>query len=229
MNLFRPLSAGLLLTSLFILQFMAGCNIATPIVYVLHPEPQVPAEFTLSNVPTVIFIDDRRNRINPTRLRRVIADEATTLLMEKRVISEQFMISPRDAMVMARKQDRSGTIISLEKVGELVGAQQLIYIEVEQFALTYDGITPAPRSISKVKVLDLVSGKRVFPDPGGEGTTDYFTLNVEIPSPSPHGFHTAKIRNEMNDELALLTGERLAKLFYNSMESELGDRLNGPG
>lgn len=229
MNLFRPLSAGLLLTSLFILQFMAGCNIATPIAYVLHPEPQVSAEFTLSNVPTVIFIDDRRNRINPTRLRRVIADEATTLLMEKGVISEQFMISPRDATVMARKQDRSGTIISLEKVGELVGAQQLIYIDVEQFALTYDGVTPAPRSISKVKVLDLVSGKRVFPDPGGEGTTDYFTLNVEIPSPSPHGFHTAKIRNEMNDELALLTGERLAKLFYNYMESELGDRLNGPG
>ena len=229
MNLRRFISTGLLLASLFMLQFLAGCNIASAVGYVAHPEPQVSAEFTLSNVPTVIFIDDRRNRINPTRLRRVIVDEATTLLMEKGLISEQFMISPRDAMVMARKQDRSGTIITLEKVGELVGAQQLIYIDVEQFALTYDGITPTPRSISKVKVLDLVSGKRVFPDPGGESKTDYFTLNVEIPSPSPHGFNTAKVRNEMNDELALLTGERLAKLFYNYMESELGNRLDGPG
>ncbi len=229
MNLFRFIPAVLLLASLFMLQGMAGCNIASPIAYVLHPEPQVSAEYTLSNVPTVIFIDDRRNRINPTRLRRVIADEATTLLMEEGVISEQFMISPRDAMIMARRQDRSGTVISLEKVGELVGAQQLIYMDVEQFALTHNGVTPAPRSISKVKVLDLVNGKRVFPDPGGESMTDYFTLNVEIPSPSPHGFNTAKVRNEMNDELALLTGERLAKLFYNYMESELGDRLDGPG
>ena len=222
------ISAGLLLALAFMLQGLAGCNIGSAVGYALHPEPTVAAQFKLNNVPTVIFIDDRRNRVNPTRLRRVIADEATTLLMEEGIISEQFMISPRDAMVMARKQDRSGTIISLEKVGELVGAQQLIYIDVDQFALTHDGLTPAPRSISRVKVLDLVTGKRVFPDPDDENSYNYYRLDVEIPSPSPHGFNTAQVRNEMNEQLALLTGERLAKLFYGYMESELGDRLDGP-
>ncbi|MBM43913.1 MAG: hypothetical protein CMJ36_02725 [Phycisphaerae bacterium] len=221
--------AGLLIVSLCIFQGLSGCNIVTPVAYVMHPEPQVKAEFTLSNVPTVIFLDDRKNRINPTRLRRIIADEATTVIMEEGLVSEQFMIAPRDAMIMARKQDRSGTIISLQKVGELVGAQQLIYVDVDQFALTYDGVTPTPQSISRVKVLDLVTGKRVFPSPDGDNPSDYFTLNVEIPSPSPHGFNTAKVRNELNDELALLTGERLAKLFYSYMESELGSRLDGPG
>ena len=229
MILERFKSTGLLVVSLCIFQCLAGCNIASPVAYALHPEPQFSAEFTLKNVPTVIFLDDRQNRINPTRLRRVIADEATTVIMEQGLVSEQYMIAPRDAMIMARQQDRSGGISTLQKVGELVGAQQLIYVDVDQFALTYDGVTPQPQSISRVKVLDLVTGKRVFPDPDGDNTAGYFTLRVDIPSPSPHGFHTAKVRNELNDELALLTGDRIAKLFYSYIESELGDRLDGPG
>ena len=107
---------------------MSGCNIASAVGYTIHPEPEFDAMYQLADVPTVVFIDDRRGRVNPTRLRRVIADEATTQLIEEDAVSADNMISPRDATLVARKYDRSGEVISISKVGELVGAEQIIYV-----------------------------------------------------------------------------------------------------
>ncbi|MDG2291928.1 MAG: hypothetical protein P8L37_04655, partial [Phycisphaerales bacterium] len=138
------LLAVLAAVSLFVL---SGCNIASAVGYAVHPEPEFEAEYTLANVPTVIFIDDRRGVVNPTRLRRVIADEATAQLMEEGVISEGNMIAPRDAMVAARRSDRSDDVVPIAHIAELVGADQVIYVDVNQFALTFDGVTPDPTSI----------------------------------------------------------------------------------
>ena len=128
-------------------------------------------------------------------------------------------------MLVARKYDRSGEVISISKVGELVGAEQVIYVDVEQFALTYDGVTPDPKAIARVRVLDLKTGKRVFPDPNDPGSYGYYQLVVELPDHDPHGFNTVRVRNQMTEALAMQTGDQLGKLFYRYIKSELGGRL----
>ena len=204
---------------------VSGCNIASAVGYTLHPEPEFDAMYVLADVPTVVFIDDRRGRVNPTRLRRVIADEATTQIIEEEAVSAENMISPRDAMLVARKHDRSGEVITISKVGELVGAEQIIYVDIEQFALTYDGVTPQPKTVARVRVLDLETGKRVFPDPNQPGSYGYYQLVVELPNHDGHGFNTVQVRNKMTEELAMRTGDRLGKLFYGYIETDLGTRL----
>ena len=205
---------------------LSGCNIASAVGYAVHPEPEFEAEYTLANVPTVVFIDDRRGVVNPTRLRRVIADEATAQLMEEGVISQGNMISPRDAMIAARRSDRSGDVVPIAEIAELVGADQVIYVDVNQFKVTFDGVTPDPTSIVRIRVLDIATGKRVFPDPDApDGDSGYFQLTADMPNAEPHGFNTIKVRNEMTEQLALQTGDRIAKLFYTYMQSELGSRM----
>ena len=62
---------------------LSSCNIAAMVAYVGSPDPQQEAIYTLPNVPTVVFVDDRRNVMHPVRLRRVIAEQVTNELLAK--------------------------------------------------------------------------------------------------------------------------------------------------
>ncbi|MEE2719402.1 MAG: hypothetical protein VX727_06430, partial [Planctomycetota bacterium] len=95
---------------------LGGCNIVSAASFVARPEPEVLAKYELQDMPTVVFIDDRRNRISPTRLRRVIAEEATTVLMEEEVVSQHNMIPARDAISVSSKHDRAGNLLSVHAI-----------------------------------------------------------------------------------------------------------------
>lgn len=204
---------------------LGGCNILTAASFVVRPEPEVEAKYDLEDRPTVVFIDDRRNRISPTRLRRVIAEEATTVLMEKEVVSEHNMIPARDAIRVSSKHDRAGKLLSVHAIGEAVGAEQIIYVNVDEFALTRDGQTPEPKAICRVRVICVENEERLFPTSTAPGDYDYYQLVVDLPNVDPHGFHTISTRNDLNDRLAITTGDDIAKLFFTHMTSELGDRI----
>mgnify|MGYP006105480105 CR=1 FL=1 len=215
----------LLLVSVPFLVELGGCNVLTAVSFVARPEPKTEAAYELADVPTVVFIDDRRNRISPTRLRRTIAEEATTILMEEEVISESNMIPARDAIRVSSKHDRAGNLLSVHAIGEAVGASQIIFVSVDQFALTRDGQTPEPQARCRVRVIDVKDEKRLFPDPAGNSTYDYYQLKVDIPNVDPHGFNTISTRNDLNDRLAIETGDQIAKIFYTHITSELGGRI----
>jgi len=218
-------SLCLLLFTIPFLVELGGCNVLTAASFVVRPEPKTQAAYELKDVPTVVFIDDRRNRISPTRLRRTIAEEATIVLMEEDVVSESNMIPARDAIRVSSKHDRAGNLLSVHAIGEAVGAEQIIFVSVDEFALTRDGQTPEPQSMCRVRVIDVKNETRVFPDPGGNSTYDYHQLKVDIPNVDPHGFNTISIRNDLNDRLAIETGDQIAKIFYTHITSELGGRI----
>ncbi|MAA51738.1 MAG: hypothetical protein CMJ41_01585 [Phycisphaerae bacterium] len=204
---------------------LGGCNIVSAVSFVARPEPEVEAKYDLQDVPTVVFLDDRRNRISPTRLRRVIAEEATTVLMEEGVVSRQNMVPARDAIRVSSRHDRAGKLLSVHAIGEAVGAEQIIYVSVDEFALTRDGQTPEPKSICRVRVIDVKDEERLFPDPASDNSYGYYQLVVDLPNVDPHGFHTISIRNDLNDRLAVATGDEIAKLFFTYTVSELGGRI----
>ncbi|MCZ6836629.1 MAG: hypothetical protein O7G85_12705, partial [Planctomycetota bacterium] len=100
----KILKRCLILTALLLgLQPLSSCNIITPLVFVFSPDPTVEAVFPLEDRPTVVFVDDRRNLLTPTSLRRVLADQVTKDLMKQEVVT--ITISPQDAAVVARRSD----------------------------------------------------------------------------------------------------------------------------
>ena len=61
---------------------LQSCNVVAGLSYIFTPEPEQEALFELPNVRTVVFVDDRRNILHPSRLKRVLADEVTEKLLQ---------------------------------------------------------------------------------------------------------------------------------------------------
>ena len=195
-----------------------GCNIVGPVAAVAQGPPKVDAQYVLADVPTVVFIDDPRNLVNPVTLRKVIADTASQQLMLHEVVTST--IAPQDAAAIAQRSDRVGDKMSVEDVGRAVGAQQVIYVQMLSFAHTPDGYTPRPVATAQVKVIDVTSGERVFPENG-----DGWPVNAAGAAVNPSVYSSRVSRTKVFEALATVLGVEIAKVFYRHESQTLGDRL----
>jgi hypothetical protein len=205
-----------------LLASVTSCNIVGPAAYFIDGPPTVPAEFVLPDVPTVIFIDDRQNVVNPVSLRRVIADQCSQDLMVKKQLTTT--ISSQDAMSLASVNDRNSKVMSLEEIGLAVGAKQVIAVEMIQFTESPDGgATLAPSAACRVKVLDVENRQRIYPLP--DTMMPARSLVINLPPVDPALLRTRTGRLQIFEALSHETGSRIAKLFYEHEPRELGGGL----
>jgi hypothetical protein len=76
--------------ALVVCALMGSCNYLAPAAYLAFGQPKAPALYEPLDRSTVVFVDDRNNAIpmNATRIRREIADQVSTALMEQEVITD---------------------------------------------------------------------------------------------------------------------------------------------
>jgi hypothetical protein len=197
---------------------LAGCNIAGPIAAVATGPPKMDAQYVMPDVPTVVFIDDPRNLVNPVTLRKVIAEAASQELMINQVVTTT--ITPQDAIAITQRSDRAGNKMSVEDIGRAVGAQQVVYVLITNFSRTPDGYTPRPVAAAQVKVIDVVQGQRVFPT-AGEG----FPVEAVGAAVDPSQFGSRLSNATLFEALARQLGDEVAKVFYRHEYKELGENL----
>ena len=200
--------------------FLCSCNIASTVAYVTAPNPVTEAEYELKDTSTVIFIDDRRNWVSPVRLRRIIGDTASEGLLKEELVTD--VISPRDATAAARQLDRGPRPVGIDRVGEMVGAKQIIYVEMVGFSLSQDGITPEPYAACRVRVIDLNEQKRMYP-PVDESNSRL--VEVSLPGTKSQGMTDSRQRQKLGELLATETGRKVAMLFYEHSEPAVGANL----
>ena len=203
--------------------FLGACNILGPAVYMIKGQPKAPAKYELENRTTVVFVDDRNNAIpiNSSRVRRAVADDVTKQLMSRNIVTKT--ISPRDAMALSRSQDREGKLMSMAAIGEAVGAEQLIYIEMLSYRGSADNVTPRPSAMCRLKVIDIVSKTRLFPAPGLEN--DWQQVIVQGAPVSPELYRSSVGRRQIEKILTEAIADKVTKLFYRHIPDELGSRL----
>lgn len=206
-----------------VLSLMSGCNIAGVLERVTSPDRTVEARYVLANVPTVVFLDDRRNQINPVRLRREIVDEVTLILTVEGRLTD--MISPRDAMAAARRLDTARETVGIDSVGRAVGAQQVVYIEAVAFRITQDGLMPDPAAFFNVRVLDLDAGRRVFPSEDGLQETGGYHMQVSIPHQELASLSGIGNASKLRQVLAKRAGDEIGRLFVRTGYGAGGERL----
>ncbi len=199
---------------------IGGCNIVAPVAVLVAPPPTIPAQYTLQDVPTVVFVDDRDNLVNPSSLRRVIADTASSEILDEKLVA--MTISPQDAMLIASRSDRNNALMNIEEIGKAVGAHQVIYVKITQFAATEDGFTPVPVAAASVKVIDVVNHARVFP--GSESSEGYPVRCTGKPV-DPTMYSTRDSRLQIYQSLSAQLGSQIAKVFYKHEYKELGEHL----
>ncbi len=202
---------------------MSSCNILSPAAYLAMGQAKAPAKYELQDRPTVVFVDDRNSAIpvNSSRVRGTIAETVNTELMKHDLVTQT--ISTRDAMAVTRSRDRDGKLMPMGAIGEVVGAEQILYIEMLSFRGSPDNRTPRPSAACRVKVLDVVSRTRLFPAPGAEsGWQDVFTMTSTV---SPELYRTSQGRRKIEEMLSVALADQVAKLFYKHIPDELGSRL----
>lgn len=202
---------------------LSSCNIVAPLALFMAPEPMVEPQYVLEDRPTVVFVDDRRNVVTPTSLRRVIAERVSQDLMVQEVLTTT--ISPVDAVAVARQKDTDESVMSIEEIGRAVGAEQVIYIEMVEFRDRVDRYTPRPQGACAVRVIDVVNKKRLFP--ADDGSNASHPVQVMMQEMGPEAYQSRATRNQVAELLALRIGEDTAKLFYEYNASKIGKNLDG--
>ncbi len=186
---------------------LAGCNILAPAFYVIHGPEKVRKLHELDpNRPTVVFVDDRANRIPRRALRGTIARSAEETLLQRRVLRN---VVASSSAVQAVSADRYGSPMPIDEIGRAVEAEVIIYATVDAFTLSPDGSTVEPSAQIRVKVIDATSGQRLWPeDRNGQAVT------IRIPQRPGYAPSTRAEAGQLEEELAARIGVGLAQIFY---------------
>lgn len=210
-----PMRHILLLAAMFsVLSLLSSCNILGPAAIMVTGPPKIQKVFDLPRDPvTVVLIEDTSSppQIRDTRMLRRIAEAATDELVSKGVVRTAIQPGPIHMMSM-QPSERQTPIVDLAR---RVEAEQIIYAEIVGFSLSPDGQSYTPTAELRVRVVKVIAGEsgttgeRVWPaEPkghamiaGGESITGFRPRDA------------AEVR-QAEEELAKLTGQRLAQLFY---------------
>ena len=200
---------------------LPGCNVIVPVAYVLEGPGTIPAEYQLRETSTAVFVDDRDNNFPRTALRAIVGVEITEQLIANETLPPSLMVDARDMIGLARALESSDNRISIERIGREAGVEQVIYVELEGFALTTDGVTPRPTAMCRVKVLDLAAGMRVYPSDTASGQE----VVANIREVDPSLFESFAKRRRIEDDLAIRLGRTVSELFYEHERIDLGENL----
>lgn len=198
---------------------LGSCNIVGPVAFMLTPEPEIDAEYILDDRPTVVFVDERGNKLRGTANRNTVGKTISQSLLDNEVVSVVF--EPRAAESVAR-QEKHGEPMSLSYIGQIVGAEQLICVQVLDFQPfpTYGQTRPVAQL--RVKVIDVPGRVRLFPVDGDE---DWRQMTVSLPERAEDLGNTGKGR-ELETLLAREIGVSVARLFHDYNPRPLGRNLN---
>jgi hypothetical protein len=192
----------------------AGCNIVGPAFYLIHGPEKIPPVYKLDpKRPTVVLIDDPSNRVPRRQLRAIMGQTVDDILLKQGLIKadekQNNLISSGAALTVAAK-DKSSTPMSITQVGKAVGAEVVVWIMVDQFSLMPDGQAFSPTVSIRLKFIDAVTDKRVWPPDDAAGNP--FRYIYPAGSLTPPESSAARSQAEMS--LAEYAGRGIAELFY---------------
>ncbi|MCX5688726.1 MAG: hypothetical protein NTV94_02855 [Planctomycetota bacterium] len=200
-----------------LLVFSGGCNIVGPAVVLIHGPEKADAQFELDEKrATIVFVDDRANRMDRRVLRQSIATVCTERLLKEDKVKT--MLDPKAALVRVSGEP-TGEPTDLVTLGKSLGAEVILYATVDAFSLSADGVSFQPNAQFRIKVIDCVNvPSRIWPEePNG------FPLAVTMPQRQGEAPKNGTQYNQAQDRLAQACGEELAKVFY---KHQIKDRVS---
>jgi hypothetical protein len=186
---------------------ISGCNYVGPIAYLVHGPGKIEARHTLEVArPTVIFVDDSMSQLPSRSIRGEIAASVERFLLKEEKLKD--VIDHRSAL-QASIADRHGQSLSIAEIGRSVGAEVVIYIEIDSFGISPDGQTFSPFAAARVKVVDVAKDARAWPDDrrGHPVKLDPTPQAIEAPESTAAKLEAARL-------LAAQLGKAVAQLFY---------------
>ena len=173
-------------------------------------------EFTFTSEPVLVLVDDVGERVTYPPSKTHLAESVADALLNNKAAQK---IVPEESLARLRQGDPDFVRHSGREIGELLGAEQVLWLEVQDYLVSeqIEDALAAARCTVSVKVLNVLEKKdrlrvRVYPStPEGRVITATMTGSELVP---------LKTRERISRELMLRISESIAKLFY---EHRLGD------
>ncbi len=200
-----PIRSAWLLAACVLL--VAGCNIVGPAYLLVHGPPSIPPAYTLdASRTTALLIDDRRGVLPRPVLAQRIAEAIEGELLNRGLVDD--LISARSTRMVTRQESHDKPM-SLDEIARAVDAEVILSITIDEFTLSEDGQTFAPRAVVRAKVYDAARGERLWPEePQG------FVRIVRMPIQQGTPPTTRTELLQAQETLAQWTGLGVAQLFY---------------
>ena len=173
-------------------------------------DQKVEAEFTLSPGPVLILVDDPEERLTWGPARDQIAEGLAKILLENQ--GTQKIISP-ETLNRHRRTQADFDSLSCAQIGRLVGAEQVLWLEVKSFVAEEEihDMTDAGALSVSVRVINPNEQKdrekvRLWPTER-EGKSVAVGLSASEAT-------RLKTKEAIAGELAAKLSKEVAKLFY---------------
>ena len=204
-----------------------GCEGISGIATFLMGSPKVEAVYVLSNRSTLVLVDDPEIRLGDPALAGVVASNVAYALVEHEVLQSQ-IVSQEDLVQVANRLGQDFLTTPIDEIGRMLGAEQVIYVSIEQTQLQVEPGLYRPAAIVDVKVIDATVGKRIFPEPVPR--TSSFSVApghrlVVRPTHRRIGVVERGVKAALANKLAVQIGLDVARMFFDWKKPEPGSRL----
>lgn len=219
----RALRAALILALAAGALATAGCNYASMAGYLAFGGPKVEAAYKLDKTRTyVVFVDDRGNRAPRRSLRRVMAEETERTILGARALAPEMML-PTGAIMQVASDESYERPLSITELGNKVGAEVVIHVSLDSFALSSDGVTYQPTVSGRVRIVDAQNNVRIWPLDRARGHQVIMQLPAR-PGDLPRSGAQVQAAQE---EAARYFGRDVGRLFFEYERKDTNDPLAG--
>lgn len=198
-----------------------GLTACQPVTFVLNAfeDDRIPARFTLDNGPVLVLVDDPQHHLGDPSLPDLVAAAAGQTIQAN--ISKTSVVPVDKLAALRREKGSDFDAMAVTAVGQALGATQVVYVLVESGGITGDPGLYRPQATVRVNVLDVASGRRLFPavdpdnpmaasqGPDKRGHAMNISLNYTQSEQSPIG-ETAVLMRALANEM----GVQVAQLFF---------------
>lgn len=173
----------------------------------------IPAQFTLTKEPLLVLIDDRSSIVTEPKS---IREAHKTIAVNFAEFKVNHNVIPFEEWQRLAQTDKKYGRYSIRQVGEKLGAEQVLYLNVERFTLHGEPGAPVFKGefTVRVKVLSTNREKDVRVWPSEESGKRISVTSAPIPIDSE------KSASDIATELGIKLGKEVAMMFYGHRELE---------
>jgi hypothetical protein len=188
-----------------------GCGLKAGAVmyHMFAPEQEVKAAYVIPEGPVIILVDDHLDLVHPPSTNDLLVDELAKQF-KKHKIAER--VTTNEEIARIRQQHSEFDKLSIREVGQLVGADTMVWINPQEYVLQPNrelAYQPG-RFRAKLKVFNVraeeKSDIRLWPN-----SPDGHLITAEI---NAQEIRQSKTDKEVYQKLTYEMADTIAKLFH---------------
>jgi hypothetical protein len=189
------------------------------------------AIYEIKDLPTAILVEDPNNYVGDPNLKGVIAEYIAADLIKGDAVSKTNIIPLKAVMAKEQLLGKEYATKPIDEIGRMLNAKQVIHVYIEAASLNLEGGVMKPAMQLRIRLIDCVTGRRLFPKPEDAEQQDAATVErgfgVMVSMPvrvSPDDEPT--IAAKSMETLAIRTGKRIGWIFHEHKERQPGEGFN---